>query len=70
MTALTLRECGELLTINQACAVLQVSRRSFSRLEQHPGFPRPVAGLPMKRFRNADLAVYLAPPRARGQRRA
>lgn len=59
---MTLDDCGDVLTIKQLCAVLQMSTREYYRLKSHGEFPIPPLPHLGSSVRYAKVAVqaYLA----------
>lgn len=52
---MTLADCGDVLTIKQLCAVLQISQTQYFRLKAHGAFP--IQALPFGAVRYSKTAV-------------
>lgn len=59
MTPLRLDECGDVLTVRQVCAVLQISDRSYRRLRQHGAWPIPALDQLPHRFAKVAVQRFL-----------
>jgi predicted DNA-binding transcriptional regulator AlpA len=53
---MTLDQCGDVLTIKELCAVLQISESRYYRFKRHGAFPiRPLQGFPNRYSKSAVL---------------
>jgi predicted DNA-binding transcriptional regulator AlpA len=58
---LTLAECGDALTPEQICRVLQIGRSHYYALIRHRAFPiKPMPGLGVTRYAKVSIELYLS----------
>lgn len=63
MTPLLLSECGDTLTVNELCRVLQISRRTYQRWVVHNCQPiLPIPNLKVVRFSKSAVDMFLNKP--------
>lgn len=64
MTPLRLAECGDTLTAEELCRVLQISRTRYYELLRHRKFPiKPLPDLGTRRYAKVAVEAYLAASR-------